>query len=879
MNLTGAVSHIKGNLLENRVASNVTNLLSGQMPGISIVQNTGQPGADVGALRVRGIGTLGNSEAMVIIDGVESTLASVNPNDIEDVSVLKDAAASSIYGVRAANGVILITTRKGSTGRPVVSYNGYVGWQSPSRLPKYLGSADYAMLLNEAYLNDGMTAPYSEQDIEKYRNGSDRDHYPDSDWVNSLVSENGLFHNHHLNMIGGSENIKYAISFGYHDKDGMVPNTSYNKYNLRTNINAKVNDRLSINVNMAAYRDRRVEPAFSLGNIFAYNFREAPTSAIQFSNGNYGLYLNEHNSVSEARRGGTLKIYNNNFLGNLAITYKIIDGLTWYGSASATFNLKEQYSFRKSLKYYTADSEFPIRETRSSAFNRDDKSLEVNLQTYLDFDRTFGVHGIKGLVGYSQIQNQNRLLYASRNDLPGNNTLGEINAGDVTTQTTQGNRVDYALRSVFGRINYNYDNRYLLEANIRYDGTSRFPKNKRFGTFPSFSAAWRLSEESFFNVLFIDNLKLRASWGLLGNQEIGDYAYMNMYAFGKNYTFGNLLIPGISIDEKMANAFITWEKTDQIDVGLDTDLFNGKLGFTFDYFEKKTKDILLSLPIPLLVGVNPPTQNAGSVKNTGVEMILRHNNVVNDFRYFATFNLSYVHNEITDLKGTDYPGRSVGDPIYNIYGYVYDKIFISQEEIDSSPKQLWGAVPGDLKYKDLNGDNVVDEKDRKSLGSYFPKVNFGFHLGFEYKNFDVSTLLQGAGKVSMIVRSEIDKAFFNGGKVTEKHLDRWTPDNVNGTYPRLSLRNSTKNQYTSTYWIQNASYLKMRNLQIGYSVPDKMLGSTGLTKLRVYFSADNLLTITGFDGVDPEAAADISGVGNSYYPIAKSFSFGINASF
>lgn len=879
VNLTGAVSNIKGDNLENRTASNVTNILTGQVAGISVVQNSGQPGADTGALRVRGIGTLGNSEAMVVVDGVESNMASVNPNDIEDISVLKDAAASAIYGVRAANGVVLITTKKGSIGKPVISYNGYVGWQSASRLPKYLGSADYATLLNEAYVNDGLNKPYSDQDIEKYRNGSDPDHYPNSDWAGALVSENGLFHNHYVSMIGGSENIKYAISLGYHDKDGLVPNTSYNKYTVRANLDAKVNSRLNVKMNLSAYRDKRTEPAVSLATLFAYNFREAPTSAIQFSNGNYGLYLNEHNSVSQARDGGVKNLYNNNFLGNIGASYSILKGLTWHGSASATFNLKDQYSFQKSIKYYTADSAEPTKTSRSKAFNQDDKMLEVNLQTYLDYDQTFGVHGIKGLIGYSQIQNQNRLLYASRDDMPSNNSLGEINAGDVTTQTTQGNKVEYALRSVFGRINYNYDNRYLLEANIRYDGTSRFPEDKRFGTFPSFSAGWRISEEKFFKVSFVDNLKVRGSWGILGNQEIGDYAYHNTYAFGKNYTFGNLLIPGISINDKMSNAYITWEKTDQIDVGFDADLLNGKLGLTFDYFRKNTDDILLQLPIPELVGVNPPTQNAGSVKNTGVEFIVRHNNKVKDFRYFATANFTYVNNEITDLKGTDYPGRSVGDPIYNIYGYVYDKIFDSQEEIDASPKQLWGAVPGDLKYKDLNGDNVVNEKDRKSIGTYFPKFNFGLHLGFEYKNIDFSTLLQGAADVDVIVRNEINKAFFNGGKVTEKHLDRWTPENKNASYPRLSLRNSTKNEHTSTFWMQDASYVKMRNLQVGYTIPKTILSSTGLSRLRLYFSADNLFTITGFEGVDPEAAGDITGNGNSYYPIAKSYSFGINASF
>ena len=323
----------------------------------------------------------------------------------------------------------------------------------------------------------------------------------------------------------------------------------------------------------------------------------------------------------------------------------------------------------------------------------------------------------------------------------------------------------------------------------------------------------------------------------------------------------------------MANSIIIWEKTNQVDVGIDLDAFNGKLNFTGDFFLKNTSDILLELPIPDMIGVAPPMQNAGKVRNTGLELQLNHNNQVNDFRYFTTFNFSYVHNEITDLSGGDTPGRSVGDPINNIYGYVCEGIFSSQEEIDAHPKQIWGAQPRDLKYKDLNNDNVIDDKDRQSLGSYFPKINFGLRLGFEYKNFDFSALMQGAGMVKDLVANEVNKAFFNGGKVTDYHLDRWTPDNLDASYPRLSMKDSKKNWEISTFWTQNASYLKMRNMQLGYSLPKQLISGLGISRLRVYFSADNLFTITGFKGIDPEAG------NNYYYPLTRNYSFGVNLSF
>lgn len=882
VNLTGAVSTVKSEMLENRTTSNTVNMLTGQIAGVTIVQNTGQPGADAGNLRVRGIGTLGNAEAMVVIDGVESSMSNVDPNDIESISVLKDAAASSIYGVRAANGVILITTKRGAVGKPVVSYNGYIGWQSACRLPNFLDSYNYATLLNEAYSNDQSSAPFGTTDMEKIRLGNDPDHFANSNQVDALLSENGLFHNHHLSVIGGNEGIRYSLAVGYHKKDGLMQNVSYNRFNVRSNIDAKINKRLDVALNLSASRDDRMAPATSsvsnpdtdMFNIMYHAFRETPTTPIQFSNGNYGLFLNEHNSVAEARNSGVSHVYNYNFQGNASFVYKIMDGLNLRGNAAATYYLKDTYVFQKKMNFYTADSEEPIKSTRSLVKDMDKKSLELNLQAYLDYDKTFGKHGIKALLGYSQIHNEYRLLSALRKDLPTNNMIGEINAGDVTTQETAGTSVAYALRSVFGRVNYDFDSRYLFEANVRYDGSSRFPKNNRFGVFPSFSIGWRLSEESFFKVDWVDNLKIRASWGQLGNQEIDDYSFYNTYAFGYDYSFGNVLYSGISINDVMANTAITWEKTNQTDIGVDADFWGGKLSFTGDFFIKNTNAILLKLPIPDLVGVDAPMQNAGKVRNTGVELALTHRNKVNDFKYSASFNFSYINNKITDLSGGDIPGRSVGDPVDNIYGYVCDGIFRSEQVIENSPKQVWGAQKGDLKYRDLTGDNIVDQNDRQSLGSTFPKINFGLRLNFEYKNFDFTALLQGAGMVKGLVADEISKAFYNGGKVTECWLDRWTPDNPNASYPRLTISSSSRNYMTSSFWAQNASYLKMRNLQIGYSLPRNVLTNIGVSKLRLYCSIDNLFTITGFDGLDPEMVTT-----KTYYPLTRNYSFGVNVSF
>lgn len=428
VNLTGAVSTVNAKMLENRTGSDPYNMLTGQIPGVTIVQNSGQPGADMGNLRVRGIGTLGNADAMVIIDGVESSVNNVNPNDIATISVLKDAAASSIYGVRAANGVILITTKRGTVGKPIISYSGYVGWQDACRLPKYLDSYNYALLLNEAYRNDGASVPYSSENLETIKNGSDPDHFANSNQVDAVLSEQGIFHNHHLSVVGGKEEIKYSLAAGFYKKDGLMPNMSYNRFNLRSNIDSKINDRLDVQLNISASRDDRKSPAThkvydpdtDLWNIMYHAFRESPLTPIRFQNGNYGLYLNEHNSVAEANLSGESHIYNTYFQGNAGFTYKIIKGLTLKGNAAATFNLQDIYVDQKRMDFYSAESTEPIKSTRSMVSNQDKKSLEINLQAYLDYNRTFGKHTIKGLLGYSQIRNEYRLLKASRKDLPTN---------------------------------------------------------------------------------------------------------------------------------------------------------------------------------------------------------------------------------------------------------------------------------------------------------------------------------------------------------------------------------------------------------------------------------------------------------------------------
>ncbi|MBO5250800.1 MAG: TonB-dependent receptor [Bacteroidaceae bacterium] len=875
VNLTGSVAVVKSEQLQNRVATNVTNLLSGHMPGVTVIQSSGQPGYDTGTLRVRGIGTMNSgSDAMVIVDGVESFMNAVDPNDIDNISILKDASASAIYGVRAANGVILITTKKGAQGKAKVTYNGYIGWQEATRLPKFANSYDYAVMMNEAYRNDGATVPYSDEDLQKFKSGTDLLNYPNSDWLGELLSESGLYHNHHLSINGGNQGIRYAVSFGYHDKDGLIPNTNYKKINFRANLDAQINNRLSFNLNLAGYRSDAQEPAEGLSSIIHYAYRETPVTPIQAQDGHYVRFKNEHNSIQSAKEGGVYRTYSYNFTGNVGMEYKIIDGLKLRGSASTRFSLAENKTHYKTLSYYAPGSYDNLMTSSNYISNTDGKTLEVNLQAYLDYNKTFGKHAVSGLLGYSQIYNKYNNLYAYRRNLPASNSLDQINAGSETGQRTSGNETEYALRSGFARLNYAFNDRYLFEANVRYDGTSRFAKNNRFGAFPSFSLGWRISEEDFFKADWVNNLKLRASWGLLGNQEIGNYAFYNNYVFGYNYSFGGSKVQTISISSPMANEDITWEKTEQINVGVDATFFNNKLTATLDVFRKQTRDILLELPVMSMLGVSAPYQNAGGVRNTGFELQLGHNNRINDLQYSVTANVSYVKNKITDLKGADTPGQSVGDPLSAYFGYVCEGIFRTQDDIDNHADQsaAFGTpVLGDLMYKDVTGEGVVNSDDRVILGSAFPKWNFGLNLSASYKGFDLSALLQGAADVKAMVPSTVAYAFYNGGKVTEKYLDSWSPENPNGSMPRLSMSNSS-NKITSSFWVTDASYVKMRNLQVGYSINPSILKKYAISRLRVYCSIDNLFTITGFEGTDPEATGNV-------HPLTRSYSFGLNLSF
>ncbi|WP_256009029.1 TonB-dependent receptor [Desertivirga xinjiangensis] len=893
VNVTGSVETVTEKQIAGRAQPDISNLLTGQVPGLTIVQNSGQPGRDGGTLRIRGIGTLGNNEPLVIVDGIESGYSNIEPNDIESVSVLKDASASAIYGVRAANGVLLITTRRGKTGKPTINYNNYFGAQNATRLPDYANSADYAFLYNEALTNDGGTPLYSAEDIQKYRDGSDPDNYPNSDWVGSLFSEAGFQQNHYLGINGGSENTRYNLSFGYLDRNGLVVNTSNERYTMRVNFDQDFSKRFKVRVNLSGSRQSIVDPSMNLGDLVHRAYRESPTATIRYSNGNWGGYPYDHNSTAIARDGGYQNTFNNIFISSLNAEYELLKGLKLRGIAGVTNNTYKYHGFTKNLQLYNNND---VTTTyRSYVGDARSETMELNLQAFLDYDRSFsGMHNVSALVGYNQISNDYDEITAGIYDLP-SDSQDQLNAGNKATVLNSGNASDYRLRSYFGRLKYNFKERYLLEGNFRYDGTSRFPKDNRYGFFPSFSAGWNISREPFFpSVRWIDNIKIRGSWGQLGNQEIGNYAFLPTYALGINYTFGGTLSPGIAENSSLANETISWETSTETNIGLDADIFKGRLSITAEYYSRDTEDILLNLPQPSTLGGYPPTINAGAVSNKGFDFIVRHQNQIGKAGYWINGNFSYVKNRITDLAGGDTPGRSVGDPINNIYGYVAMGLFQSAEEIENAPDQtatFGGAQPGDIRYVDISGpdkvpDGIIDTYDRKSLGSSFPKVSYGFQLGANYRSFDFSFNAQGVSKVSNYLGGQAIQPFPNMGKALNAHFDRWTPENPNAAFPRISLSAASRNYGSvNSFFVKDASYLRIRNIQAGYSFPAKVLNRIKVSRLRVYLNIDNPFLFTSFyDDFDPEAPAYptvgwLSYAAGNYYPQVTTITGGINLTF
>jgi TonB-linked SusC/RagA family outer membrane protein len=891
VNLTGSIATVSSKDLKGRPISNLSSALQGTMPGVTVTVNNGQPGNDQGTINIRGIGTLGNSDAMVLVDGVVSSMNDINPNDVESITVLKDAASASIYGSRAANGVILIVTKSGKKGETVAHYNADIGKQAMTVQPDFIDSWQAATLYNEALVNEGKSPKYTDAEIQKFKDGSDPERYPNTDWYDLFWRGNGLQQNHSLDVSGGGEKMKSYLSVGYFSQNGIVEGSYLKRYNTRFNTEYKINSRIKLTGNIAYSNQEFREP---VSNIHGLDFGQLMATLLQTGrvvpykiNGYYG-YSDEGNPVAVLEGGSNNLNKMHRLSGVFQADIEIIKDLHVKPMLGYTGNFIRAKSRINDLQYYDVFTGAPtIWEGPNIVASNSSFTDNLTLQTLIEYSKTLGDHAFKVLGGYSSEQNQSDYLFGSRRGYL-NNALDQLDPGPLAGMQNAGNASEYALESAFGRINYSFKDRYLVEGNIRYDGSSRFAPGNRWATFPSVSAGWRISEESFFEPLrhIFSELKIRGSWGMLGNQNIGTYPYQATISTGYNYIFGGQIADGIA-PGKGVNTNIKWESTTTKGIGLDAVLLNGMVTFTGDYFIRNTSDILLSLPVASTFGLSAPVINAGSVQNKGVELSAGYHFRKRDFSFDANANFSVIKNEVTDLAGTGpFPNGStiqgVGLPINSLYGWVADGLFQSQDDIDKHADQsgMGGPVaPGDIKYKDLNNDKVIDGNDRHYLGTYFPKVTYGLSLSARYKGFDAVLFLQGAGNVKSYVSGRILGSLYDkNGDPTSIWLDRWTPDNADASFPRVWNSNSQNDPglTPSSFWVRSAGYLRLKNVQVGYTVTSRMLSNAGIG-LRVFWTAKDLLTFTRFyKWVDPEAPIG----GNSYsYPMVRVNSVGVNLTF
>lgn len=881
VNVTGAISALDDKDFGRRQVGQSSMLLQGIAPGVTVTQRSGQPGRDGGSVRIRGIGTIGDANPMVLVDGVEMSMNNIDPGTIESISVLKDAASSAIYGSRAANGVILITTKRAKKNQSSINYSAYYGWDNPTDLPEKVNALDHMIYHDIAYVNSGRD-PIFETRIQQYLQdgGQDRDNFPDTDWMDLLLKQ-GKRQNHLLSFNKGYEKLSLAASFGYYKQDGIVNNSSFERLSFRLNSDVEITSKLSAKFDIMLIHNDRPEPIsenVDVGEVFFQMYRIPSNQPAIFSNGQYGEGWSGVNPLQWTQDGGIERLRSPQASMNFQFEYKPLTWLTANFVFSPIYTAGHTKRFARALTTYNPDGTIfgqkPLNALMTESY---DQTLNKTIRGTILIEKNFAAHRFKILGGYSQEDFSNEFFSAYREgfQLPQYEVL---DAGSQVNKDNRGTASEWALSSIFGRINYDFKDKYLLELTARYDGSSRFAEENRFALFPSVSVGWRVVEEPFmeaFNPL-VSDLKLRASWGTLGNQNIGAsfYPYVSSVPLTVNYNFGNSIVSGARLLD-LANEDLKWEQTEMYNIGLDLELL-GKLNIAADYFTKNTTDILLRLNIPASLGLNAPFQNAGKVSNKGWELGVKYFDHVGELNYSVTATFSDVINKIEDLRGissTALTQNREGFAMNSLYGHRAIGYFQNEADIEASPDQFGIEMfPGDIKYKDLDGNGIVDDDDREIFGNTIPRYTYGFNFNLDYKRFDLGLFLQGVGKVDGYLNSSAIMPFFNGGTIYEYHKDYWTPENPDAEFPRLVF-NAANNQKNSSFWMKSAAYLRVKNIQLGYSVSPKVINRLGMTSLRFYVTGENLFSSDKFwQGFDVEAPV---GSGN-FYPQIRTYSVGLN---
>lgn len=884
-NISSAIATVKAENINHLPLSGLDQALQGQAAGVQITQVTGAPGDDI-SVRIRGAGTLGNNNPLYIIDGVPTTgnINMFSITDIESIDILKDAASASIYGSRSANGVIVITTKKGKKGAPVFSFDSYYGFQQANRLPELLNTKEYLLIRNEAINNANLLRDPVRQ-LDTY-DLAILDTLGEVNWLDEVFNT-APTQRYSLSASGGGDNGSFYLMGEYSSQEGVFRKQRYDKYLLRFNGDIGTKKfRVGNNISFS-YTDRDVinssgdggGPGNELSGI-RYALIAAPVFPIYDQNGNY---INTSATLGDPTLYGdgnanplafidatdwTVQRYR--FFGNVFAEYSILDNLKVRTNLGTDILFHDETIFKKRLSAAIYDP------TSLSRGNVTDRTLIWN--NTIDYSTSFGAsrsHNVSLVLGMEAIDNRTDYLGASaRNffltdpnfqfiDNSVTQELGDINASGVATE--------WGLLSYFAQAGYNYKNRYVINGSVRRDGSSRFGKDNRYAVFPAVSVAWNMSTESFFdNIDFISHLKLRASWGQQGNQEIGIYPYSSLVVTGIiEYPFGDQIATGTEVVET-GNENIKWETTTQTDFGIDMSLWDDRLSIIADYYIKRTDDILVRVPLPQSAGAfSPPYVNAGTVENKGLELGISYRNNLNEFQYEIGANIATINNKVISIAGTEplLGGFGLSDgpitrtepgyPLGSFYLYKMEGIFQSQEEIDASAFQSADTRPGDIRFADLNGDQVINDADRAHIGNPFPDFTLGFNLTLRYKNFDLSTLVQGVfgNDVYFLYGNFAYETQLRGFNSYATILDRWTPTNTNTDIPKVSVDDRNNNRRISTRFLEDGSYVRVRNVTLGYTFTN-MLKTDKIKELRVYVSAQNLFTFTKYTGLDPEIQAN-----------------------
>lgn len=898
-NMTGSVSVIESGQLERRPNLSTSAALQGLAPGVTVTQQTGSPGGDAGQIRIRGINSFGGSDSspLVVIDGVAGSIDNIDYNLVENITVLKDAASAAIYGSRAANGVILITTKRGKD-KLLVDYKGYTGFQKPTAIPEVTDGFTYMRVFNEANANDGSTIPlYSENDIEAFRKLYEAD--PSNfDWQDAILQGSGFTQNHFLGLSANTGIIRVAPSFSYATQNGVIDNTGLKRYTFRNNMDITPSEKFNIKLDLAVTNRDRLQIA-SEGTIWNYLGR-MPTIIPIRRNGLWSEGWVTNNPVAFIEEGGNRKNNNLEFYGNLSLNYKPVEWLNLVGTVAPRYETFNDHIFTKRVETYNDDGSVAGAANVTELEENARRKVYGNYFLTATAEKKFGDHDFKLMGGASRESYNEKYLMGSRRDYIYTNYEVLNAGGNNETKNNEGSVQDWLLVSTFGRFNYAFKDRYLFEANIRYDGSSRFTGNNQWAVFPSFSAGWRVSEESFMEGLRnqVNQLKFRGSWGKLGNQNIGSsyYPFSSPLEVG-GISMGDKISPVIT-QNVMANPDLIWEETTMTGLGLDAVLFN-KFSLTFDWYSKTTDGILMKLYISQLYGLAPPFQNAGKVSNKGWELSARYDNKFNNgIKLGIGFNLSDVKNRIIDMRDSfegTFLRQQEGYAVNSIYGYIADGYYQTAKEIASGPIQFDKLQPGDIRYKDFSGafdangnpigDGRVNDADKTIIGSTIPRYTYGANLDLGYKGFKLSAFLQGVGKVDGYLNSHYVMPTVNVSSIKPWQLDYWTPDNRDAILPRLSIA-STNNTQNSTFWMRSAAYMRLKNVQLGYELPKNLLAGLKIASAYIYVNGQNLFTKTNFyEGYDPEVNYDAGageGValgGGNYYPQVKVYTFGIDLKF